>query len=157
MLRRVRLAEQWLRIEAELPDGWDAVRLRVRLRVDGSLTRATAVLAPLGPGRQGREVVVSVSRTGAAAGPDRIRRALQQLDRERIRGSLELVSSETAAPRQARDPRTEPFVDAWDRALAGLPEDWSDVYAQVDLLSTDYLERAALLLAPVNPGRFGGP
>ena len=157
MLRRVRLAEQWRRIEAELPDGWDAVRLRVRLRVEGSLTRAAAILAPLGPGRQGRDIVVSVSRTGVAAGPDRIRRALLQLDRERIQGVLELVSAEAPAPRAEAPPRSEAFVAAWARELAGLPDDWSDVYAEVDLLSTDYLERAALLLAPVNPARYGGP
>jgi hypothetical protein len=38
-----------------------------------------------------------------------------------------------------------------------LPRDWSDLYAEVRLDSTDYLERAALMLAPVNPARYGGP
>jgi len=148
---------QWRRIEAELPDGWAFVRLRVRLRVDGSRSRAAAVLAPLGPGIQGRDIVVSVSRTGESAAPERILRALLQLDRERIQGVLELVSSELAAPRAEPVQRSEAFVPAWDREVAGLPDDWSDVYAEVDLLSTDYLERAALLLAPVNPARYGGP
>ena len=46
--------------------------------------------------------------------------------------------------------------DEWERALATLPRDWSDVYAEVRLDSTDYLERAALMLAPVNPARYGG-
>jgi hypothetical protein len=37
-----------------------------------------------------------------------------------------------------------------------LPDDWSDIYAEVELASTDYLERAALLMAPLNPARYGG-
>jgi hypothetical protein len=161
MLPPVRLAQQWLRIEAELPDDWEGIRLRVRLRVDGSRSRAAAVLAPLGPGLQGRDILVSASTTGVAAGPDRVGRALQQLDRERIQGVLELVSTTTAAPRPAEAPtltiERDAFVPTWDRAVAGLPDDWSDVYAEVDLQSTDYLERTALLLAPVNPARYGGP
>ena len=48
------------------------------------------------------------------------------------------------------------FVSSWDAEIAGLPEDWSDLYAEVELASSDNLERAALLLAPVNPARYGG-
>jgi hypothetical protein len=35
------------------------------------------------------------------------------------------------------------FVEAWDREVAALPTDWSDVYAEIDFTSTDYLDRAA--------------
>jgi hypothetical protein len=35
-----------------------------------------------------------------------------------------------------------------------LPDDWSDLYAEVELYSSDYLDRAALLLAPLNPARW---
>ena len=38
-----------------------------------------------------------------------------------------------------------------------MPRDWSDLYAEVRLDSTDYVARAALMLAPVNPARFAGP
>jgi hypothetical protein len=31
------------------------------------------------------------------------------------------------------------------------------VYAELELGSSDYLQRGALLLAPVNPARYGGP
>ena len=41
-------------------------------------------------------------------------------------------------------------------AVAVLPPDWSDLYCEVELTSTDYLERAALLMAPANPARYGG-
>ena len=37
-----------------------------------------------------------------------------------------------------------------------LPPDWSDLYAEIELDSSDFLDRGALLLAPVNPARFGG-
>ena len=46
------------------------------------------------------------------------------------------------------------FATTWDAELAALPEDWSDLYAEVELASSDYLDRAALLLAPVNPARY---
>ena len=44
----------------------------------------------------------------------------------------------------------------WDAELAALPPDWTDIYAEVELVSSDWLERAALLMAPVNPARYGG-
>ena len=40
--------------------------------------------------------------------------------------------------------------------MATLPSDWSDLYAEVELASTDDLEHAAVALGPVNPARYGG-
>jgi hypothetical protein len=40
--------------------------------------------------------------------------------------------------------------------VAALPADWSDLYAELELFSTDHLERGALLLAPLNPSRYSG-
>ena len=34
---------------------------------------------------------------------------------------------------------------AWAAEVEGLPADWSDVYAELELTSSDYVERAALL------------
>lgn len=45
---------------------------------------------------------------------------------------------------------------AWADSAGTLPPDWSDLYAEVELASTDDLERAALALGPVNPARYGG-
>jgi hypothetical protein len=45
---------------------------------------------------------------------------------------------------------------AWEKELDALPADWSDVYAEVRLDSTDYVERAALHLSPINPRREDG-
>ncbi len=91
---------------------------------------------------------------GAGVSPGRIRALLQRLDRERIDGRLELVGTSEEAVLPVRE--LEPFAAAWDVGLAALPEDWSDLYAEVELASSDYLERAALLLAPANPARYGG-
>jgi hypothetical protein len=41
----------------------------------------------------------------------------------------------------------------WDAEVAALPPDWSDVYAELELRSTDNLEQGALLAAPINPAR----
>jgi hypothetical protein len=48
------------------------------------------------------------------------------------------------------------LAGSWDALVRRLPPDWSDLYAEVELDSTDYVERGALLLAPVNPARYGG-
>jgi hypothetical protein len=61
----------------------------------------------------------------------------------------------TEAP-LAPPPEAPPLLaESWAAQVATLPEDWSDLYAELELLSSDYLERAALLLAPLNPARFG--
>jgi hypothetical protein len=54
----------------------------------------------------------------------------------------------------AAEARMRPaLVAQWDEAVAGLPADWSDLYVELELASSDHLEPGALLLAPVNPAR----
>ena len=48
------------------------------------------------------------------------------------------------------------LAEQWDAAVAHLPADWSDLQAEIVLRSSDHLERAALLAAPVNPTRPRG-
>jgi len=155
----VRLAGQWNAIERTLPESWSEARLQLTVSDPTRADRAAALLGPTQPYRSEPQVLrFSSSRRGHAPGPDGIRRLLRRLDGERIRGTLELVSSGAvpAAPPVAR-PAVEAstLVESWDEAIAGLPADWSDVHAEVELLSTDYLERAALLMAPMNPLREG--
>jgi hypothetical protein len=62
--------------------------------------------------------------------------------------------------REAPAPSEAPAADgslaeSWDALVRRLPPDWSDLYAEVELDSSDYVERGALLLAPVNPARYG--
>jgi hypothetical protein len=148
------LVEQWRAIERDLPEGWGDARLRLTLE-DGAESRAAAArLAPLQPGVRGREFRFYAARRGSGPAPDRVRRALERLDRERIRGQLELVSTEEPTVVPPTDRAT--FAASWDAALAALPNDWSDAYCELELTSTDYLDRAALLMSPLNPARFGG-
>jgi hypothetical protein len=153
MLRLVRLVEQWDAIERELPSGWTDARLALRVDEWSDHERASALLAPLAPGRSGRTIRFFAARRGAGPGPGAVRSALRRLDAERIEGALELVSSGEEALRAP--PARATLASTWDAALLTLPADWSDLYVELELRSTDHLERAALLCSPINPARFG--
>jgi hypothetical protein len=150
----VLLASDFNRIERQLPDDWAEVQLLLTVRDAGRCERAAALLGPANPGRSGTRIRFTVGRRGQGVAPDAARRLLRRIDRERIAGRLELVGA-TEAPKAELLSTRLSLRDEWERALAGLPADWSDVYAELQLDSTDYLERAALLLAPVNPLRSG--
>jgi hypothetical protein len=121
---------------------------------DARCDRAAVLLGPTNPGRFGKTIRFSVARGAAAGvGPEGVRRLLQRLDKEGIAAELELAGTQKALPAELRG--REALADAWRRALDGLPSDWSDVYAEVRLDSTDYVEPGALQLAPLNPSRTG--
>jgi hypothetical protein len=151
----VRLVDQWREIERSLPDGWGDARLVLTVSDERQGDRTAALLGPINPGRGGKQIRFYVARTGAGARPDAIRRLLARLDAERIEGTLELVSTGQPEPAPKEVARAT-LAESWDAALASLPSDWSDAYAEIELRSSDHLERAALLLAPLNPARFGG-
>jgi hypothetical protein len=154
MLRLVGLVDQWAEIRGRLPEGWGDARLRLTIDDPAESDRAAALLAPLNPGRRGKVLTFYTARRGAGPAPELARRLLRRLDSEGIEGRLELVGS-NEAPVTAPDERRS-LAAAWDAELAALPDDWTDLYAEIELFSSDHLERAALLLAPVNPARFGG-
>jgi hypothetical protein len=154
MLRSVRLVEQFDDVERELPERWGTARLRLTVSDDGRCDRAAALLSPANPGRLGKQLRFYAGRRGSGIGPNGIRRLLRKLDEEGIDAKLELLGSEDAPPAELRV-RTK-LADSWEQRLAELPPDWSDIYAEVRLDSTDFLERAALLLSPLNPARYGG-
>jgi hypothetical protein len=145
----VTLVAQWRQIETELPEDWGDARLVLTVDDEEQSAQAAALLGPLSPGLRGKQIGFHTARRSAGLG-----RLLRGLDEEGIAGRLELVSTEKAAPAAAPISR-ESLAEAWDEALAGLPDDWSDLYAEIDVASTDYLEPAALRLAPVNPARYG--
>jgi hypothetical protein len=149
----VKLEEQWREIEGGLPEDWSSIQLALTIAEDEHADRAALILASLTPGRTGSRFRFAVRRD---QGPARV---LRRLDHEDIRGLLDLVASETAAPApQERRPaeRVRPLAKQWDELAGALPPDWSDVYAEVELDSTDFLQRGALLLSPVNPAHYGG-
>jgi hypothetical protein len=151
----VRLADQWRQIERELPEDWSDASLVLRARDPAQAERAAALLTPLSAGRSGDEIRFHTALGGAGASPDAVRRLLRGLDDDGIRGELELVSVGKPEPGVLTVERSR-LAEAWDEALATLPPDWSDLYAELELTSTDHLERAALLFSPLNPARYGG-
>jgi hypothetical protein len=156
----VLLASDFSRIERRLPENWAEAQLLLAVRDAGRCDRAAALLGPANPGRRGSRIRFTVGRRGGGVGPDAVRRLLRRLDKEGIAGRLELVGvavlQQPAAPKaESGTERRRSLRDEWELALATLPSDWSDLYAEVRLDSTDYLEPGALLLAPVNPMRSG--
>jgi hypothetical protein len=156
----MRAVDQWRKLEQTLPDGWEEARLE--FTVEDAATSATAaqVLAPLGPGRVGNDLRFHVCRSGVS-GRESVRNLLSRLDRRRIWGELVLVDSRVAeAPDfvalSHKAPGRVHLADAWDQALGKLAPDWSDLLCELELDSTDYLPRAALLGAPLNPTREPG-
>ena len=149
------LADDFRRALGDLPDDWADARFVLRLQDEQTAARVSSLLGVVNPARQRETVRFYTTRRGAGHGPDIVARALARLDRERIRGELELVATGgpeiVAAPAEAQ--RT--LAASWEATLATMPPDWSDIYAEVDLRSTDYLERGALLMSPLNPARHG--
>ena len=150
----MRAVEQWKALEAELGDAWERVALAFAVDDREAVADAASVLGPLGAGRVGNELRFEVFRRGG--GPEKLRNLLGYLDRKRVWGDLTLVEVEHAVPDAAlvstREPRSS-LASAWDAEVAKLPAGWRDLLCELELDSTDYLARAALLGAPLNPTR----
>jgi hypothetical protein len=145
----VRLADQWDAIEQGLDPRWADARLDLRVDDPESQQRAAALLAPAGPGLMGRSIRFYTARGGVGVGPEAVRRMLRRIDGEKITGTLELIAADDAPPEPAISRAS--LVAEWDAALTVLPADWSDVLCEIELTSSDHIERAALLTAPLNP------
>jgi hypothetical protein len=147
----VAIVDDFRAIEREFPEGWETVRLRLTVPDDADCARAAALLGPTNPGRHGKVIHFELRRGGVSV--DTIRELLRRLGAERIDGSLELVEAVSReAPAEAAEVG---LAAAWDEAVAALPDDWSDLYAEIALPSTDYIEPGALRLSPLNPRRDG--
>jgi hypothetical protein len=149
----MRLATQWQRVQAKLPADWTEARLSFTVSNPARLERASALLAPLQPGRAGQELRFVVARRGAGPSPAAFERALRRLVEARIGGELQLVGA-TESPSVAQQ-ELDSAAGAWETALETLPADWTDLYCEVELTSSDHLDPAALALAPLNPSRYG--
>ena len=147
------LLEQWREIQGQLPARWATARISLVIEDEADCDRAAFLLGPVNPGRRGKQVRLRAGHGGLGPSTNLVGRLLARLDAERIEGELELLGVDEL-PQTA--PAVRPsFAAAWDQEVARLPPDWSDLYCEVRLTSTDYLERAALLMAPLNPARYG--
>jgi hypothetical protein len=151
MLSPMTLVDQWRVTEESLPEGWGSARLRLIVSDRSKAERAAALLGPANPGRYGSFVSFEVARRGGGPSPNLVRRLLARLDAEGFAGTIDAVRIEEEASATAAPERS--LAWQWQGLVGGLPDDWSDAYAEVELVSTDYLERGALLLAPLNPSR----
>jgi hypothetical protein len=150
----VSLVGEWRALEAGLPEGWIHVSVKLEIRDPEAMSRAAALLGPAGPYRAQPTVLrFRSARDGSATGPDGIARLLRRIDDAGISGTLTPLGSETATARPEREITS--LVESWDAAVRALPDDWSDLFAEVRFLSTDYLERAAVLCVQTNPRRVG--
>ncbi len=157
------LAERVDEIVRGLPRGWERARLELTLEEADEADRAALILAPATPGRSGRTFTLYVhdGASGLAPTPELVRRVLSRLDEAGIRARVRLAGHEQppagTAPTERAVEQRATLASSWDALLRRLPPDWSDLYAEIELDSTDYLARSALLLAPVNPSRYGDP
>jgi hypothetical protein len=154
----MKLVDQWRTIEDGLPAGWADVRLTLTTEQPGDLPRAAQVLGSINVGKVGSTLVFHVRRAGGSQGPQAAKRLFERLDRDRTWCRLEqshVETLETAPPTTAPEtPRaTTSVAESWDLALAPLPADWTDLLCEVEIESSDNLDRAALLCAPLNPRR----
>jgi hypothetical protein len=99
-------------------------------------------------------VLFSTTRHGPGSSPETVARALRRVDRERLGGELKLVSTASADAEPVSESRARRSLAAdWNAEIEKVPPDWTDLYAELELASTDYLDGAALRLAPLNPSR----
>ena len=149
----MRLAEQWEEIERSLPADWKSARLSLTVAADADPERVALMVASLAPGRVGPGFRFE-------ARPDKSPATVfRRLDREGIRGRVDSLDVETRAPEPVRaQPAAtrEALAAQWDALVADFPPDWSEVYGELSLDSSDFVARGALLAAPMNPARFGG-
>lgn len=109
------------------------------------------MLGPAGAYRAAPTVLLfTVARDGSATSPDNLTRLLRNVPN----GALSLSGSQ-AEEHVASAREITPLTESWDRAIAGLPADWSDLYVELQLTSTDFIEPASVLCIQCNPRRDG--
>jgi hypothetical protein len=144
--------DQWASILERLGADWDEARLSWTPEEETAMDESAVVLGPLGPGRIGSRRRFLVRRRGR--GPNRARNLLGRLDEKRIWGTLELLESSSATP--AVGPArgiARRLAEQWDDEVARLAPGWRDLLCELEVDSSDYVPRAALLGAPLNPTR----
>jgi hypothetical protein len=156
----MKLVDQWHAIEAELPDGWDEVRLTLTTEQPSGLPRAAQVLGPINAGKVGSTLVFDVRRSAGPQGAQTVTRLFGRLDDERTwctiaQSDVRVATAPDAAEAAVAAPEKPSVAASWDTALAPLPSDWTDLLCELEIESSTLLDRTALLCAPLNPTRSG--
>ncbi|HEV8688118.1 MAG TPA: hypothetical protein VGQ84_12640 [Gaiellaceae bacterium] len=137
-----------------LPDDWPEARFTLIFEDEQRAARAASLLGVINAVRRRNEVLFSTTRHGPGSSPETVARALRRVDRERLGGELKLVSTASADAEPVSESRARRSLAAdWNAEIEKVPPDWTDLYAELELASTDYLDGAALRLAPLNPSR----
>ena len=157
----MKLVDQWRTIEADLPPGWEDVRLRLTTEQPSDLSRAAHVLSPINVGKSGSALVFHVHADGGPQGPKAASRLFERLDADRTwclleQAAVQVRESSAPATLAAPDAAEVSTAASWDVAIAPLPTDWTDLLCELELDSSDALDRVALLCAPLNPTRDAG-
>jgi hypothetical protein len=154
----VRLVEQWSEIQAALPQGWQRTSVVLELADPQQADRAAVVLGPAAPWRVGSSFRLDVVRQAGAVGadPGLVERTLARLDAEGIAGRLSPAGAADGTESVEQDAQARALALDWQELVDALPPDWSHALVRVHLDSSDYVDRAALLLAPANPRLVDG-
>ena len=140
------------RAHDDLPAGWGAADVVVHVEAGDDADRAAMILGPLSPGRAGRSFRVTISPGGRdGASVDAVKRVLDRLESEGIDARITVPDGAVHVVPAPAEVAPNALAAAWDEAVSDLPPDWSDLYVEVELASSDEIERAALLSSPVNP------
>jgi hypothetical protein len=142
-------------LEESLPAGWGEARIRIVLEQRSDQEGVAGLLAPLQPFvSPDGNVSFRIARDGTGPTPEMARRALSRVDAHRLHGRLEVIGTTT---QEVPSPeRVVTLAEQWAGELDTLPGDWSDLYAELEFDSSDYIEPAALNLSPINPRREPG-
>jgi hypothetical protein len=142
----VRLAEQWSELLDALPRDWETLRVELALAEPADAEPAESLL---GVAATGGVLTLDVERDARTVrlSPQVVARALARLDADGV--SAELRNPVTFEGRHA-------LAEEWRALTTALPPDWSHLLAEVELDSSDFVDRSALLMAPANPTLVDG-
>ena len=137
----MRLGEQWSEIIEALPRDWERAVFELRVADPGQRERVELLL---GRAADGETFRLDVERDALTVGlnPEVAGKVLLRLDEERVAGELRLAETRTGR---------HSLAEEWDVIVDALPPDWSHLLGQVDLDSSDFVDRAALRTGPMNP------
>lgn len=153
----MRLVEQWSEIQAALPQGWQRTAVTLELENPDDADRAAVVLGPAAPWRVESRFRIDVVRQAGPVGadPGLVERMLARLGAEGIAGRLRVAAAPVADAGSETSTRRS-LAEDWQEMVDALPPDWSHALVRLTLGSSDYVDRAALLLAPANPQLVDG-